>query len=263
LLPTIINKASKTRRNVLIALITAVILIATSQEASAFSWINNGYNLEDGRYTNGTPCYKTPNPRACYKGLTDQMWNSDQVDITTKSTNNQDGLINQNSQVNQICIAWTCTQYSNNEQKVDSILTGDKNSGDLEIETEDDGQIYLQSMDVPNVEKVVKPGLKVNVILTYNSKNVKSRSNDLVRVTSYDARGHGLYQDVDLSRYNLNGDPIKITFNYVKNEIPVGAQGQVCVENLSEMDSSNNCVFYINGPEHEPESVTLVIPKSR
>jgi hypothetical protein len=80
----------------------------------------------------------------------------------------------------------------------------------------------------------------------------------LIRVTVAD--DNKLYEKlIDLERYNLDGTPIHTRFTFGNGEVKVGETASVCVENLST-SSGNTCKDVVNGPEHEPEAVILVIP---
>jgi hypothetical protein len=125
----------------------------------------------------------------------------------------------------------------------------------------DDEEIF-DNIIPDNSDNRNNPGFKVKVILAYTRPYSDFKDADII-VSVFDSHNRETRQNLDLSNYRIDGTPITTTFTFYNHEIPVGKSGEVCVSNDSSRESENlptTCRTFVNGPEHEPEQVRVVIP---
>ena len=259
MLTSIINKPLKTKRNVLLALITAgSLLTATSvQSVKAFEFTYTPWEVD---HPDNKPLYVINRER-------DQAETTgDDIDNKPVFKNNQEGAINQNAQSSHFCIAWNCYQTTTTEQTVKSdnspLVYGEDNT--IKQGTTVRSSTTYNTMVEDEMKEKYKdktPNVRIYITLTYNKPYAPLRD-DFVRVSVSPESGKSYENTIDLARYMINGAPIHQTFTFAHGEMPIGDSAQVCVENLSA-SSGNSCKVVTNSEGHEPESVTLVIPKSR
>src|SRR5919112_218895 len=248
------------KRNVLIAsLMAGSLLTATSvQSVSAFEFTYTPWEVD---HPDNKPLYVINREKHQAEQTGDEIYNAPDFD------NKQSGSVNQNAQSSHFCIAWNCYQTTTTTQSVTTddspIVYGEDNnvkistSNSYKTTIEDDSVRYQSSMT--NTKK--KTPFHIDITLKYN-KPYSTLADDYIRVSVPAPNGQAYEKTIDLSNYYLDGTLIKTRFTFGNGEVGVGETAQVCVENLSS-SSGNSCKVVTNGPEHEPESVTLVILKSR
>jgi hypothetical protein len=257
------------KRNVLIALLVAVILLtATSvQTVSAFEFTYKPWEVD---HPDNPPRYIVNRMKHQAAAETD---NEDEIYNAPEFDNKQSGAVNQNAQSSHFCIAWNCYQTTITTQTVTAddsspLVYGKNNeiktSSTSEYSTvvEDDGTFMASSTrQDTNDNSGKKTPFHIDITLKY-TKPYSELEDDFIRVSVSPENGKAYEKTIDLANYNLDGSPIKTRFTFGNGEVKLGETAQVCVENLSS-SLGNSCKVVTNGPEHEPESVTLVIPKSR
>lgn len=253
------------KRNVLIALtmVGSLLTAASVQSVKAFEFTYTPWEVD---HPDNKPLYVINREKHQAEEQGDEIYNHPEF------SNEQNGAVNQNAQSSHFCIAWNCYQTTTTTQTVkaddSSLVYGDDNkiktSSTTESNTliEDDGE-FMSSTTIQNSNDNDngKRKFHIDITLKYN-KPYSELQDDHISVSVSPSNGKAYEKTIDLYNYNLDGTQIKTRFTFGNGEVKVGDTAQVCVENLSS-SLGNSCKVVTNSPEHEPESVTLVIPKSR